>query len=55
MEIRDANIIFNKNGNGYLSTKIAIPVPWIKAMGFNTDNKGAILEFDKDKIIIKKK
>lgn len=54
MERRRANIIFNKNGNGFLSTKIALPVPWVKNLKFDENNKNAIIEFDKNKIIIKK-
>lgn len=54
-EIRNANIIFNKNGNGNTSTKITLPVPWIKEMNFNEDDKTAILEICENKIIIRKK
>lgn len=53
-EIRNANIIFNKNGNGFLSTKIALPVPWIKELGFSEKDKSAIITIEDNKIIIEK-
>lgn len=54
MEIRKANIIFNKNGNGFQSNKITLPVGWIKEMNFSENDKQAIIEFDSNKIIIRK-
>ncbi len=53
-EARKANIIFNKNGNGFLSTKITLPVPWIKELGFSENDKSAIIKIEKNKIIIEK-
>ena len=54
MEIRKVNVIFNKNGRGFLSTKINIPVPWVRAMGITENNKELNLKFDGEKIIIEK-
>jgi len=54
MERRNAKILFGKNGNGFTSTKITLPVPWIKEMGFSEDDKNAIIEFNEKEIIIKK-
>lgn len=53
-ESRNANIIFNKNGNGFLSTKIALPVPWIKELGFTENDKKALIKIENGKIIIEK-
>ena len=52
--MRKANDIFGKNGNGFVSTKIALPVPWIKKLGFTEDNKNAIISLQDNKIIIEK-
>lgn len=53
-ETRKANVIFNKNGNGFLTTKITIPVPFIKELGFTEEDKEAIITIDGEKIIIEK-
>ncbi len=52
--MRKANVIFGENGNGSLSTKITLPVPWIKKLGFSEDNKNAIIRLQDNKIIIEK-
>ena len=54
MEKRKANILFNKNGKGFLTTRITLPVPWIKDMGLSQDDREVIIEYDNDKITIKK-
>lgn len=54
MEKRNVNIMFMKNGHGSLTNRISLPVPWIKAMGFNEENRTAIIEFDGKEIRIKK-
>lgn len=53
-KLRRANIIFSRNGNGFLSTKATLPVPWVKDLGFSKNNKGAIIEIADNKIIIRK-
>ena len=55
MERRKANIMFNKNGKGYTTTRITLPVPWIKEMGLNEFNKEVLIEYDNNKITIKKR
>ncbi|MBP3801065.1 MAG: hypothetical protein J6I85_03405 [Clostridia bacterium] len=52
--IRNVNMIFSKNGNGFVTTKITIPVPWAKELGFTEDNKTAKLTLEDKKIIIEK-
>lgn len=53
-EKRIANVMFQENGNGYRTTKMVIPVPWIDALGFTKEDREAEIEFDGEKIIIKK-
>lgn len=54
VEIRTTKILFAKNGNGYTTTRITLPVPWVKEMGFNNADRTATLKFDGKKIIINK-
>ena len=54
MEKRKANVMFNKNGKGFTTTRITLPVPWIKDMGLNETNKEVIIEYEDKKITIKK-
>lgn len=54
MEKRKAKLIINKGGSGSLTTRATLPITWIKEMGLNEDKRNLILEFDGEKIIIKK-
>ena len=54
VEKRTTKILFAKNGNGYTTTRITLPVPWIKEMGFDDADRTATLKFDGKKIIINK-
>ena len=38
-EIRNVNVSFGKNGNGFTTTRITLPVPWIRKMEFTENNK----------------
>lgn len=51
---RKANIIFGKNGNGYTTTKIALPVPWIEKINLTPENREVIIKLENNEIIIKK-
>lgn len=53
-EERKANMIFNRNGTGQITTRITIPVPWAKKLGFTEDNRSAIIKIEDNKIIITK-
>lgn len=53
-EFRKANILFNKTGRGATTTRLTMPVGWIKEMGFNDKDRQAIIEIDKNKIVIRK-
>lgn len=52
---RKANMMFNKNGNGFDTTRITIPVVWTKKLGFTQDDREAIIRLEENKIIIEKK
>lgn len=52
--IRKANMIYNKTGNGATTTKITIPVTWAKKLGFSIENKAAKIYLKDNKIIIEK-
>lgn len=54
MESRNMNIIFNKAGSGSMSTKVSIPISWIRQMGISQDDRNVVLEFDGKQIIVKK-
>lgn len=55
MEIRNANILFNKNGHGSLTTRITLPVPFVRELGFNEDDREALIICEENQIIIRKK
>lgn len=58
METRKANIIFAKAGgnaskNSY-NTKVSIPKKWVDALGVTRDCRDVLLEFDGQRIIVRK-
>lgn len=55
MEMRKANIIFSKNGNGFSTTKITLPVGWVRELGASLEDKEVVLVLDNKKIEIIKK
>ena len=55
MEKRVANIIFSKNGNGFQTTKITLPVGWVKELGADQNNKEVIIILNDKKIEIMKR
>lgn len=59
MEVRDAKVIFNKSGGtssqGGYTTRVTIPISWIKQMGISPDDRKITISFDGEKIIIEKK
>ena len=54
MEERKANIIFAKNGNGYVTNRITLPVPWVKELGITEEEREVKIILEDDKIIIEK-
>lgn len=57
MEKREAKILWSKSGKGSDTTRITLPVSWIRKMGITTDLREVELFFDEDtkKIFIQKK
>lgn len=53
---RTAKINFNRNGQGFLSPKLTLPVPFVESLGLTEDNREVVIEYDKkaNKIIISK-
>ena len=55
MNKRILKVIFTKGGSGSISTKLSLPIKWVRELGINEENREVVLELDKDKIIITKK
>lgn len=53
-KIRTANVMFNKNGNGFTTTRVSLPVPFVKALGITENDRLVIIELDDNKITIRK-
>ena len=53
-EERKANILFGKSGSGGTTTRIVLPVPWVRELGATADDREVKISIDEDKIIIKK-
>ncbi|MBC6003389.1 MAG: AbrB/MazE/SpoVT family DNA-binding domain-containing protein [Paraclostridium sp.] len=56
-EKRDLNIMFAKSGSGGKTTRLTLPMKWIKSMDITEDERSVeVIYDDEDKsIIIKKK
>ncbi len=48
------NIMFAKAGSGSITTRVTLPISWIKKMGLSPDNRQVTAEFDGKKITITK-
>lgn len=53
-EVRKVNIIFSRNGQGSVTTKISLPVPFVRELGITEENREAIIYLENKKIIIEK-
>lgn len=53
-EERIAKIQFGKNGQGYRSTRITLPVPWVDELGITENHRDVKISIKKNKIIIEK-
>lgn len=51
---RKAKIQFGKNGQGNITNRITIPVPWVKELGITEENREVKLTLKDGKIIIEK-
>ena len=54
MEDRRLKILFGRSGSGSISPRISLPMSWIKDMGLNETDKEVIIEYEDEKITIKK-
>lgn len=58
MEERKLNVMFNKAGGNAgknsLTTRISLPKAWLDILQITPDEREVILQFDGEKIIIKK-
>lgn len=54
MEERRINVIFNTAGSGSITNRVTIPKKWIDRLGITKENRGVLLKFDGEKIIIEK-
>ena len=48
MEERKLKIIFNKNGQGYASGKLSIPISWLNDMGLTPEDRDVDVVYDKE-------
>ncbi|MCI7342491.1 MAG: hypothetical protein MSH33_00930 [Fusobacterium necrophorum] len=55
--MRIVNLIYNRDGHGYMSTKISIPKKWADDIGFSEEDREAEISYDEKKkeIVIKKR
>lgn len=56
MEKREGKILWSKGGSGSDTTRITLPVAWIRKMGITNDLREVEISFDENtnKIIIQK-
>ena len=54
-EERKVKMMFSKNGQGFDTTRITIPVPWARELGFTSEDREGILEIENNEIILRKK
>lgn len=54
-EKRTLKIQYAKGGSGSKTTRLTIPITWIKEMGISEENREVEVSFDNGKIVIQKK
>lgn len=54
MEKRQINMMFQKGGSGSVTTRLAIPKSWVDKMGVIQDEREVIVEFDGERITVRK-
>lgn len=54
MEKRQINMMFQKGGSGSVTTRLAIPKTWVDKMGVTQDEREVIVEFDGERIMVRK-
>jgi len=54
MDKRQAKTLFVKNGNGSYSTRLVLPISWLKAMGVSQEDRLLDISYDGNSITISK-
>lgn len=54
MEERKAKILFNKTGNNSVTTRITLPVTWVRELGATQEDREVTLTLKNNKITIEK-
>ena len=54
LDERTTRVQFGKNGQGYVTNRITLPVPWVKELGITEDEREVKIILEDDKIIIEK-
>ena len=58
MEKRNLKVIFNRSGGtaskGGITSRITLPIAWVREMGLNPEDREIIATYDGEKIIIEK-
>ena len=54
MKKRQINMMFQKGGSGSVTTRLAIPKTWVDKMGVTQDEREVIVEFDGERITVRK-
>ena len=54
LEQRKINMMFQKGGSGSVTTRLAIPKTWVDKMGVTQDEREVIVEFDGERIMVRK-
>lgn len=54
MEERKAKILFNKTGNNSITTRVTLPVTWVRELGATQEDREVILTLKDNKITIEK-
>lgn len=49
MKKRELKISFTKSGSGSCSSRISLPISWIKQMGLNIDKRDVEVYFNEEK------
>ena len=54
LEQRKINMMFQKGGSGSVTTRLAIPKSWVDKMGVTQDEREVVVEFDGERITVRK-
>ena len=54
MEERKAKISYNKSGRGSLTTRVTLPITWLRQLGVSEEDREVKLTLKENKITIEK-